>query len=291
MKLLVAQDIGYCYGVKDAIDEVVEASIHSDEKVDTFGPLIHNSSAIQELTDKYNINTITDIHDMRGNTLAVRAHGIPPKTLSSFLDQGIQIIDTTCPFVRKTQNIARQLMEDGYFIIILGKKKHPEVVGIAGHVEDHCLVVENEEDLQGLGRKNKIAIVFQSTITVDDVGHLIPRIIEHAKEVKIRSTICDITSRRQAEARELAKQVDYMIVVGGKNSSNTRKLADICRNEGVQTVQIEYPSELKALSFEGIESIGLTTGTSTPQTAIDAILNEIKNKSHQGMTIESNPMV
>ncbi|GMT48992.1 MAG: 4-hydroxy-3-methylbut-2-enyl diphosphate reductase [bacterium] len=288
MKLLVAQDIGYCYGVKDAIDEVVDASIHS--RIDTFGPLIHNSSAIHELTEKHDINTITDIDDLRGNTLAIRAHGIPPKTLKSFLDQGIEIIDTTCPFVRKTQNIARQFMEDGYFVIILGKKKHPEVVGIAGHVEDHCLVVEKEGDLEGLSRKNKIAIVFQSTITVDDVGHLIPKIVERAKEVKIRSTICDITSKRQAEARELARQVDYMIVVGGKNSSNTRKLADICRNEGVKTVQIEYPSELKNLSFEGIEFIGLTTGTSTPQTAIDAIFNEIKEKT-QAIAIELKPMV
>ncbi len=287
MKLLVAQDIGYCYGVKDAIDEVVDASIHS--KIDTFGPLIHNPTAIDELTEKYNINTITDIDDLRGNTLAIRAHGVPPKTLESFLSKGIEIIDTTCPFVRKTQNIAKQFMKDGYFVIILGKKKHPEVVGIAGHVEDHCLVVEKEGDLTGLARKNKIAIVFQSTITVDDVGHLIPKIVECAKEVTIRSTICDITSRRQTEARDLAKQVDYMIVVGGKNSSNTKKLADICRNEGVKTVQIEYPSELKDLSFEGIESIGLTTGTSTPQTVIDAVLNEIKGK--KGITIESKPMV
>lgn len=279
MKLIVAEEIGYCYGVKDAIDEVVNHSKTIDGEVHTFGPLIHNPRAVNELSERYNITSIEDIEELRSNTLAIRAHGIPPKVLDSFLDRGINIIDTTCPFVRKTQNIARQLVEDGYFVIILGKKKHPEVVGIAGHVEGNSLIVQNEEDLKTLTRKRKIGIVFQSTITVEDVGHLIPKIVEYSKEIKIRTTICDVTIRRQEEARTLSKNVDFMIVIGGKNSSNTTKLAQICEKEGVKTVQIEHPYEIAELDFKGIESVGVTTGTSTPQNVIDDILDEIRKKS------------
>ena len=279
MKLVVAQEIGYCYGVKDAIDEVVEMSKKTDSEVHTYGPLIHNPKAVNELKEKYNISSIEDIDELKGNTLAIRAHGIPPKVLESFLDRGINVIDTTCPFVRKTQNIARKLMDEGYFVIILGKKKHPEVVGIAGHVEGNCLLVEKEGDLETLTRKKKIGIVFQSTITVEDMGHLIPKIAEYAKELKIHSTICDVTSRRQIEAREIAKQVDYMVVIGGKNSSNTTKLAQICQKEGVETVQVEFSHEIKDLDFGAVSSIGVTTGTSTPQNVINDILNEIRKKT------------
>ncbi|MDH4128777.1 MAG: 4-hydroxy-3-methylbut-2-enyl diphosphate reductase [Spirochaetota bacterium] len=281
MKIIVAKDIGYCYGVKDAIDDVVEASKVLNDVVHTYGPLIHNPKAVQELKDNYNILSITELSELKGNTLAIRAHGIPPKVLESFIDQGVNVIDATCPFVRKTQNIARQLMEDGYFVIILGKRKHPEVVGIAGHVEGHCLIVEKEEDLNSLTRKKKIGIVFQSTITMDDAAHLIPKIIDQAKEIKIHKTICGVTIKRQQEAKNIANQVDFMIVIGGKNSSNTTKLAQICEKEGVKTVQVESPLEIKDLDFTNVASVGVTTGTSTPKNAIDEILEEINKKSTQ----------
>lgn len=279
MKLIVAKEIGYCYGVKDAIEEVIRVSKKVESEVNTFGPLIHNPKAVEELKEKHNISAISDITEMKGNTLAIRAHGISPKVYDSFVEKGIKIIDTTCPFVKKTQEIARQLVKEGYFVIILGKKKHPEVVGIAGHVEDNCLIVEKEEDLDVLNKTKKIGIVFQSTITVGDVDELIPKIIERAKEIKIHKTICGVTIRRQSQAREIAKQVDLMLVIGGKNSSNTTKLAHICEKEGVTTIQIEYPHEIKELNFDSINSIGVTTGTSTPQNVIDNILEEIKTKA------------
>jgi len=279
MKLVVAKEIGYCYGVKDAIDEVVKVSQETQGEVHTFGPLIHNPRAVQELKDRYNISSIEDISELKGNTLAIRAHGIPPKVLESFLESGINVVDTTCPFVRKTQNKARKLVDEGYFVIILGKKKHPEVVGIAGHVEGNCLLVETKDDLKNLKRKRKIGIVFQSTITVKDMGELLPLIAEYCKELKIHTTICDVTTRRQDEARLISKQVDYMIVIGGKNSSNTTKLARICEQEGVPTVQVEHPHEVKELPLKDVASVGVTTGTSTPQNVIDDILSEIMTRS------------
>ena len=276
MKIIVAKDIGYCYGVKDAIDVVVETSINSSDLIQTYGPLIHNPRTIQELKDKYNITSISEVSELKANILAIRAHGIPPKVLNSFLDKDIKVIDATCPFVRNTQKLAHQLMIDGYFVIILGKRKHPEVVGIAGHVENNCLIVEKEEDLKSLTRKKKIGIVFQSTITIDDAGHLIPMIIEFAKEIKIHKTICGVTIKRQQEAKDIANQVDFMIVIGGKNSSNTTKLAQICEKEGVKTAQVESPHDIKELDFSNVNSVGVTTGTSTPKDAIDEILEEIK---------------
>ena len=281
MELIVAKEIGYCYGVHDAIDEVVKASKEKGGVVHTYGPLIHNPKAVQELEEKHNIISISDINELQGNTLAIRAHGIPPKVLESFLDKGIDIIDTTCPFVSKTQNIARQLVDDGYFVVILGKKNHPEVIGIAGNVEDNCLLVEKEEDLSRLNKRKKIGIVFQSTITVEDVGHLIPKIVEQAKETKIHKTICGVTIRRQSEAREIARKSDLMVVIGGKNSSNTTKLAKICMKEGVTTVQIEFPIEINDLDLSGVKTIGVTTGTSTPQNVIDEILESINNRADQ----------
>lgn len=282
MKLVVAKKIGYCYGVRDALDKVIKASEESNnDGVHTYGPIIHNPKAVHELKKNKNITPILSLDELKSNTLAIRAHGIPPKMLDSFLKSGINVIDTTCPFVRKTQNIARKLLNEGYFVIILGKKKHPEVVGIAGHVENHHLIVEKEEDLETLTRKRKIGIVFQSTITVNDVGHLIPKIAAFSKELKIHTTICDITIKRQEEAREISKNVDFMIVVGGKNSSNTTKLAQVCEREGVKTVQIEDSCEIQNLDFNNVNSIGVTTGTSTPQDVIEGILVEIKKKVAQ----------
>ena len=284
MKLVVAKEIGYCYGVDDAIEDVVNASKNLDKghKMYTYGPLIHNVEAIGELKEKYNISSIeeaTQIPDQ--STLAIRAHGIAPKTLETFLAKDVQVIDATCPFVKKTHKIARRLVEEGYFVIILGKKKHPEVIGIAGHVETQCLVVEKEQDLEGFKRKRKIGIVFQSTIMIADFEHLIPKILNFSKEVKIHPTICDVTIKRQKEALEIANQVQYMVVIGGKNSSNTMKLVQLCRSQHVCTVQLEKASEVQYLDFKGIEAIGVTTGTSTPQKTIDEILEAIKNKGEK----------
>ncbi len=278
MELLIAQEIGYCYGVKDAIEKVIKVAKDLGTEVHTYGPIIHNPVAVEELKSKYNIISIKQLDEQKVNTLAIRAHGIAPKVYKSFVEKGINIIDTTCPFVKKTQELARKLVEEGYFVIIFGKKKHPEVEGIAGHVEDQCLLVQTEGDLAALNPKKKIGIVFQSTITVDDVAELIPKIINMAKEVKIHKTICGVTIRRQKQAREIAEKVDLMIVIGGKNSSNTTKLSNVCKETGVNTVQIEYPHEAKDLNFANAASIGVITGTSSPQNVIDDIIKEIEIK-------------
>ena len=281
MKLLVAKEIGYCYGVEDAIEDVVNVSLEDEEqKIYTYGSLIHNSDAILELEEKYNIKAIQDVEDMNGvGKLAIRAHGIAPRKLDSFIDRGIEVIDATCPFVKKTHKIAKNLMEKGYFIVILGKKKHPEVIGIAGHVEDQSIVIEKEEDLKKLKRKRKIGIVFQSTTTVSDFEDIILKIFNYSREVRIYTTICDVTIKRQKEAKKIAKEVDYMIIIGGKDSSNTMKLVKLCREQGVCSVQVEKAEEVEELDFSGVNLVGLTTGTSTPQKTIDEILKSIHKKS------------
>ncbi len=279
MNIIIAKEIGYCYGVKDAFDKVIEVAKNLKTEVHTFGPLIHNPSAVRELTSKYNISVIDNINELKSNTMAIRAHGISPKMYNSFESKGINIIDTTCPFVKRTQKLVKNLAHDGYFVIILGKKQHPEVVGIAGQIEEQCLAVENEGDLKPLTKKKKIAVVFQSTIILEDVAHLFPIIIDFAKEVKICKTICGVTIKRQSEAKAISKQVDLMIVIGSKNSSNTTKLYIICRNQGVKTIQIEKPNEIQNIDFSNIMSIGITTGTSTPKNIIDDIIKEINKKS------------
>lgn len=281
MKILLAKEIGYCYGVRDAVRDVVRSVQEEGKDVRTLGPLMHNPVAVRDLQEQYNVSSVQEISEFDGQVLAIRAHGVDPKALTPFMERGIEILDATCPFVKKTHKLARKLLEEEYFVVILGKKKHPEVIGIAGHVEGNCLVIQTKEDLQNLRRKKKIGMVFQSTVTLEDFSDLIIEIAKRTRELKIYPTICDVTTRRQTEAQDMARKVDRMIVVGGENSSNTLKLVDLCKKEGTETVQIQTAEQLSSLSFEAIDSVGLITGTSTPQLVVDEIVSALESHSKE----------
>ncbi len=278
MELIIANEIGYCYGVEHAIARVIDESKNNDHSVYTYGQLIHNPIAVEELEKKYNIFS-SDINDVpAGSVLAIRAHGISPVELEKLHTQGYKIIDTTCPFVKKTQQIATELVEDGYFVIIIGKKKHPEVKGIAGHVLGNSLIVENINDLVGLPTDKKIGVVFQSTITVEENEEILNVLKSRVEKLKIIETICGVTKKRQKAVETLSRLSDLIVVIGGKNSSNTKKLAEKCEKKGTNTIQIEEYSDLSCINLNIYNRIGIITGTSTPLSLIESIVEKINTE-------------
>lgn len=283
MNLYIPKEIGYCYGVRQAINKVIEVAQNSFEPIYSYGPLIHNPQAIEELTNTYNIIPTEDINQVHGKTLAIRAHGISPADKEIIENQVFSIIDTTCPFVRKTQLIAVDLVKDGYFVFILGQKKHPEVIGILGHIPDNAIIVQNEADLKQvppLSSEQKIGIIFQSTITYEEMLPVIDRIKSDYDNVKIVKTICGVTKKRQQAVQNLAKLVQLMIVVGGKNSSNTKKLYESCIALSCDAIKIENCVEILDFDFSPYNKLGLITGTSTPNEVIDEVIDFIKEKTN-----------
>lgn len=281
MEFLIAKEIGYCYGVRDAVDMAVEASEKAaGRKVYTFGPVIHNHHTIDMLRDDHNVHTVNARAEIgeKDATVVIRTHGTTPDKVRDLRDSGFNVQDATCPFVLKTQRLARELAEDGYHIVILGHRNHPEVVGIAGQVPGDCTIVDGKEDLQGVAWHLKIAALFQSTVTYDDYAWAMAGLAERCYDLRVVKSICEVTLTRQRRSEEVARQVSMMIVIGGRNSSNTRKLVEVCRRHCV-THHIEEPEEVDAIALEGVDRVGITTGTSTPDFLVDRVIDRLKARA------------
>lgn len=278
-KLVLANQTGFCYGVRDAIKAIKDQSknLSKGERIETLGPIIHNNEAIKEIEDTHSIRIIDSLSQIQEKRVAIRAHGAGPEVYEQLKKKDIQIIDTTCPFVLKTQKVGMSLLEEGYFVIILGKKNHPEVTAIKQYLNDKSLVIQTTDDLKFFPRRKKIGVIFQSTVTVDDFSSIIIHIINNSKEVKVNPTICGVTTRRQVEINSLAKKVDYMIIVGGNNSSNTKKLFQLSQKIS-PSIQIEKPSEVFNINFSSFDTIGLISGTSTSSSLLEKIIINIKTK-------------
>jgi 4-hydroxy-3-methylbut-2-enyl diphosphate reductase len=236
----------------------------------TFGPLIHNPQVIEKLKEA-GIESIQDLHHEGIRALIIRTHGISVDLMKEASQMGYQIIDATCPFVKKAQHYAKLLSEDGYQVIILGDREHAEVKGLISYAGNDAIVIDGKEELPLL--KSRVGIVVQTTQPVEGLQRLVGRVIAHSKEMKVHNTICNSTALRLKETEEMARKVDVMVVVGGKNSANTTQLASLCVSIPVTTYHIETSSELKKEWFEGIKRVGITAGASTP----DWIIKEVKD--------------
>ncbi len=275
----VAETAGFCFGVKIAVDMAKEAG----EKLGgayTDGPIIHNKQVVQFLED-INVRQLSENQELKeGDTVLIRSHGVPPKEERRLKESGVNIMDATCPFVKKVHDKVRQLVEEGYYVIIIGEEGHPEVIGILGHLEEvngKGIVVEDMEDLiKKLPRRNKFGIVAQTTQNEDFFEQAVGYIASNAEEVKVFNTICDATSVRQEEVKKLAPQVDVMIIIGGKHSGNTNRLANISRALNPNTYHIEKADELNPEWFKGAENIGVSAGASTPDWIINEVVESIK---------------
>lgn len=270
-KVVLAKNSGFCFGVKRAI----ELALKTKEKVYTLGPLIHNPQVIAQL-EQEGIVAIDSMDDIKKGKIIIRAHGIPRSVITRAKKKELVVIDATCPFVQNVQQIAESLSKDGFQVVIIGEANHPEVIGIADRVKNP-IIVEDVSEVSGLGQFDKIGVVAQTTQSVENYKKTIHELRKHTKKLKVFNTICNATKKNQDAAKELAKNVNLMIVVGGYNSGNTRRLAKLCA-EIIETKHIEIADELNREWFENKEIIGVTGGASTPDWIIREVIKSIKNE-------------
>ncbi|MBW2980315.1 4-hydroxy-3-methylbut-2-enyl diphosphate reductase [Candidatus Woesearchaeota archaeon] len=268
MRIKKAKHSGFCFGVKRA----VESALGTEGEVKTLGPLIHNPQFIAEL-EKKGIKSVDSVDEVEKGSLIIRAHGVPDSVIEKARGKGLNVTDLTCPFVRKVHDYAKEFYKQGYSVVVVGEKNHPEVVGIIGNIDG--IVVGNADDARKLGRFEKIGVVAQTTQSLENFNNVVDELKKHTDELKVHNTICSETDSRQKHAIELAKEVDLMIVIGGRNSGNTRRLAQLC-SKLTETKHIESEDELKEGWFAGKGCVGITAGASTPDSTIKKIEDRIR---------------
>ena len=262
-------------GVSRAINKA-EILSKGGEEIYTYGPLIHNPQVIAEL-EKKRIKVAKNLNELKNSTLIIRTHGVTPKE-RLLIEKSVKLVcDFTCPRVAKVQDIINKYAKMGYKIIIIGDKTHPEVKALMGYALNRGFVVNKESDLKKLPKRSKICVVSQTTMNQNLFTGLSSKLSKLYKEVVVFNTICDTTSKRQNEVLELCKFVDAMIIIGGKNSSNTTRLAEVSRKAGVKAYHIETERELDLKEIKKYNSIGVTAGASTPKWMIERVLDKLKS--------------
>jgi 4-hydroxy-3-methylbut-2-enyl diphosphate reductase len=270
-RIIIARTAGFCFGVRRAIT-LAEEMAQTRKKIYTLGPIIHNPQEIDRLA-ALGVKPVEHAGNIRGGSLVIRTHGIPALQRRKLEARKLELVDATCPFVKRAQDIVRQLHAEGYYVVIVGERTHPEVVALVSYGGAACRIVESKDDVIALQPNGRIGVVSQTTQTQGNFNDVIRALKKQHGDVKVFNTICRATMDRQADARRLARRVDVMIVVGGKNSGNTRRLAEISR-EYATTWHIETSDELKAAWVKGVHSIGITAGASTP----DWIIRQVKER-------------
>ncbi|ABO49688.1 hydroxymethylbutenyl pyrophosphate reductase [Desulforamulus reducens MI-1] len=275
MRIKLASKAGFCYGVKRAIDLALSTAKEKAGNIYTLGPLIHNPQVVQNLAEN-GICEINDIGEVKEGTVIIRSHGVGPEIIQAAREKGLKVLDATCPFVARAQKYAHEMAAQGIPVYILGDPGHPEVQGILGWTEGKGSVIDNPSEITRVEHP-KVGVVAQTTQPLSNFQALLEALQNQGVEVDARNTICHATGERQRAAMELAREVDVMVVVGGKNSANTKKLAKICQETGTPTYHVESARELRKEWFLGHEIVGLTAGASTP----DAIIEEVKKRMNE----------
>lgn len=264
----VARYAGVCYGVERALGMAEKAADEARKPVNTLGPLIHNPLVVNDL-ERIGVGTASNVSEVEEGTLIIRAHGVVPSVVEDARTRGLDVLDATCPYVKKVHNAAERLVREGYQLIVVGESGHPEVEGIMGHAGDDAHVVSVPGDLDAIDLSRKVGVVVQTTQTPGALADVVAELSKRTMDLRVINTICSATQERQDSAAELARRVDAMIVVGGKNSGNTRRLAEICTAVCPKTHHIEDASEIEATWFDGVSYIGVTAGASTPASHIE----------------------
>jgi 4-hydroxy-3-methylbut-2-enyl diphosphate reductase len=265
-KIILAESSGFCFGVKRAVDTAISIQKRYNKKIYTLGPLIHNNDVVKYLEENniYSMN-IDDIALLeQGEVIIIRSHGIAPEVLEKLKDKQLEIIDATCPFVSKIQQKVKKYYELGYEIVIVGDKDHPEVIGINGFCNNQAVISKNGENLENI--KDKVCVVSQTTEKQENFQNVLSILTKMSKEILSFNTICSATEVRQKNADELSKDVDLMVIIGGKHSSNTTKLYEICKRNCYNTIHVENSGEIpdELYKYDKNMKIGVTAGASTP---------------------------
>lgn len=279
-KIIIADNSGFCYGVKHALN-LATKSLERHSKVCSLGPLIHSPQEVKRLED-LGLHVIDATGKVNGyKALIIPAHGIPVSEFNEATKLKLEIIDATCPFVRKVVMYAQSLEKEGYTVFIIGDKEHPEVKCIMGSCLKKPYLISGPDDAKKLVKdvkiQNRVGVVAQTTQTIENFKQIIEIIIDRFTEIKIHNTICDATEKRQKSTLELSRKVDMMIIVGGRNSANTSRLVRICKNAGQSNVKhIEVENELNRKWFHGMKVIAISAGASTPGWIINNVYNNCK---------------
>ncbi len=272
MTIELAENYGFCFGVKRAIKIAEE-----NQNASTYGPLIHNSKEIDRLNKDFKVGLTEDYKTFKSNDKAiVRTHGIQKDELAQLYKNGVDVIDATCPYVTKPQEITQEMSEAGYDVIIFGDEAHPEIKGVKSYATHGARVVTSVEELKTMSFKEKIALVSQTTRKVEDYMQVANYLIPRYKEVRVFNTICNATFENQDAVRKISISSDIMIIIGGKNSSNTKQLFSIAKDSCISSYHIEDENEIDFSWFEDKKSCGISAGASTPDWIIQNVLKSIQ---------------
>ncbi len=282
MEVRLAKTAGFCFGVRRAVDTVYEQVEQAEGPIYTYGPIVHNEIVVQELEEKgvKVLNSEEELKSLTSGTVIIRAHGVGEKVYELLKQQGVNLVDATCPFVKKIHRIARKEEANGRHILIIGNAKHPEVEGIRGWCEKPAYVVESLEEAENfaLPMGEKLCIVSQTTFNYNKFEDIVEIISKKGYDIIVLNTICSATEERQTEAREIASDVDAMIVIGGSHSSNTQKLFEICKKECENTYYIQSLDDLDLKTSQSIRCVGITAGASTPNKIIEEVQKHVRIK-------------
>lgn len=280
MEILKASDMGFCFGVRRAV-EMMEQEATTGRPIASLGSVVHNPQVVGRLKQR-GLDVITTFDDLDGRRLAITAHGVGPTVIEEAQSRGLDLVDTTCPIVTRAQQWAKKLVDEGFAVIVYGDPEHKETRGILGWARGKAIVLRTADDIGTLPEDlpSRIGVLVQTTHTEANFAAFVNRLLtarmHRISELRVINTLCNATTGQQAAARELAHQVDVVVVVGGKESANTRHLAEVCREEGVRAFHIETPDELQPEWFEGVHRTGVTAGASTPDYAVDDVIERLR---------------
>ncbi len=279
MEIILARNAGFCFGVKRATQIAFEAaSRQSTTGTYTLGPIIHSPQVVNRL-EELGVKVLKDLSSIDSGTVIIRSHGVTEAEIAEAEEKQLDVVDATCPFVKKAQEYVKELSSQGYDVIVLGDYDHPEVQGIVSYAGGRVHVVASADDVLALPAMKRIGIVAQTTQALEHLQEVVTAALTKGAEVRVYNTICDATSVRQDEARALATTVDCMVVIGGYNSANTKRLAEICKEIQPHTYHVESAENLDGSWFHGIERVGVTAGASTPKWLIDGVVERIAELS------------
>ncbi len=272
MKVLKTKNIGFCFGVKRAIKMVLKEVEENKNKVCTIGPIIHNPQMVDILKEK-GVMPVEDVSRINEGVVVFRTHGIKKDEAEYIEQKGFRSIDTTCPFVKRVRKHAMYLKKNGYKVVIIGDKNHPEVKSVLSYLDNDGIVLQEPTLIEA----KKVGVVSQTTLDKDTFVNIVRELAGNVHELRVYNTICESTEIRQKEAIELAGKVDMMLIVGGKNSANTSKLCKVVHEVQPRTYQIETNNDIKPEWFHGVHIVGITGGASTPDLIIDTVERHVKN--------------
>ncbi len=275
MEIIVAENAGFCFGVKRALELVARAADDESRPVYTLGALIHNPQEIARLEER-GVHQATALDDVSEGAIVLSAHGVDPQVEQAARERGLEVIDATCPFVKRAHSNIVALSEEGYAVVILGDRGHREVEGLAARAGGKAEIVSSVEETERLPFRQRCGLVVQTTQRPEALREVAGALAERCRELRVFNTICEATVKRQESARELGEGVDVMIVVGGRNSANTKRLVEICAATGTPTHHVETAAEVEADWLRDVERVGVTAGASTPSWIVDSVVQRLR---------------